>query len=293
MLEETQKAPKTAELEEPSCTGRRKLSWRLGLTELARLAKELSSGKAREETEPNKTNKSALMNQPQPNQKRPRPSSPSSPGPPSGMTRAPPGDLASTSYLYKEFDSLLQAPDLSYSIESSSCTGESDIDTDSILPGLLSKESNSTSDEPSSSNSESSFNTCESSFDTNEPSYSSEVIRKKTYAKNRKKKAPDEFQERGLATQRRPGRGRPRPNRPVPPWTPNGTPHSLQTTKDTAGRALDSPRQCMPEISSMEFETLTALNMAKILRSTAGLLENIEKEDREPHPGQTPRTRRH
>ena len=111
MLEETQKAPKTAELEEPSCTGRRKLSWRLGLTELARLAKELISGKAREETAPNKTDESALVIQLQPTRKRPGfaklteeiaqkrsgPSSPPLPWLPSAMTIDPPGGLAATS----------------------------------------------------------------------------------------------------------------------------------------------------------------------------------------------------
>ena len=63
MLEETQKAPKTAELEEPSCTPRRKSSWRPGLAKLTRLAEELIFVKATEEMAPNKTDESALVTQ--------------------------------------------------------------------------------------------------------------------------------------------------------------------------------------------------------------------------------------
>ena len=107
---------------------------------------------------------------------------------------------------------LLQAPDSSYSSELSSCTGESGFNTNSSLPGLLSDKSSSPSYEQSSSSSESRFDTCKSSFDINEPSHQSEVARKKTYVKTRKKKAPDEFQESTLATQQWPARGRPCPN---------------------------------------------------------------------------------
>ena len=114
----------------------------------------------------------------------------------SGMTRDPPVGLAATSDLYEELGLLLQAPDSSYSSELSSCTGESGFNTDSSLPGLLSDKSSSPSYEQSSSSSESSFDTCKSSFDINEPSHQSEVARKKTYVKTRKKKAPDKFEER-------------------------------------------------------------------------------------------------
>ena len=51
----TEKAPNKTELEEPSCTPRREPSWRPGLAELARLAEEIISGEAREETAPNTT----------------------------------------------------------------------------------------------------------------------------------------------------------------------------------------------------------------------------------------------
>ena len=85
-----------------------------------------------------------------------------------------------------------------------------------------------------------------------------------------------------------PARGHPRPNRPATPWTPNGTTHSLQSTKDAAGRVLNSLRQGRPKISGKDFKTLHVLNMAKTLRNTATLLENTEKEGREPAKGRTP-----
>ena len=185
-----EKATNTTELKEQSWLTRRELSWHPGFTKLARITKELTSSKARVETEPNKTGL-----------KCPCPNSPPSPGLPSGITRAPPGNLAATPELFEELGSLLQAPDSSYSIESSSCISGSGLDADSSMTGLLSDESSPPSDEPSSSSSESSFDTCKSSLDINEPRHPSEVARKKTYVKTRKKKAPDKAQNRALATQ--------------------------------------------------------------------------------------------
>ena len=112
-------------------------------------------------------------------------------------------NTTTASELYEELGLLLQVPDSSYISESDPYTCEWGLDTNSRMPGLLGNESSPTSNKPSSSSSESSFDTCKSSFDTN-PSHQSKVARKKTYIKTRKKKAPDEFQGRALATQRRP-----------------------------------------------------------------------------------------
>ena len=85
---------------------------------------------------------------------------------------------------------LLQAPDPPHSIERNSDTSESDLDTDSSMPGLLNNETSTPSDTPSSSSSESNSNTYKSSSGNNR-SHQPKVIRKKTYVKTRKGKAPD------------------------------------------------------------------------------------------------------
>ena len=57
------------------------------------------------------------------------------------------------------------------------------------------------SDESGSYSSEWSFYTCESRFSIDKPSSLSDVARKKTYFKTRKKKALNKFEESALATQ--------------------------------------------------------------------------------------------
>ena len=78
------------------------------------------------------------------------------------------------------------------------------------------------------------------------------------------------------------GPERPRPSRPPPPWSSSGkpprTPPGLQISKEVAGRDLDSLRPGLHTISSKDFEAFAALNMARILRSTAKLLESTEEE---------------
>ena len=70
--------------------------WRPALAKVARLAEKIT-------------------------QKRPRPSSPPSPGLPNGITRPPPGDIANNSDPHKELGLLVQA----YNNESSSGTSKS------------------------------------------------------------------------------------------------------------------------------------------------------------------------
>ena len=52
MLEETHKAPNTAGLKEPSCTPRRKSSWRPGLAELAGPTEEIAQEHPRHSSPP-------------------------------------------------------------------------------------------------------------------------------------------------------------------------------------------------------------------------------------------------
>ena len=106
------------------------------------------------------------------------------------------------------------------------------------------------------------------------------------------KMEPDEPAESALVTQRQLGLERPCPNRPPLPWLSSGRPPhippSLQTAKEVAGRALDSLRQGLHTVSSKDFETFATLNLARILRSTAELLESTEEEAREQAKGRTP-----
>ena len=60
-----------------------------------------------------------------------------------------------------------------------------------------------------------------------------------------------------------------------------------QTAKNSAGRALNSSKQGLPKVSSKDFETFTAMNMVRILRSAARLLENTEEEAQELVKGRT------
>ena len=50
---------------------------------------------------------------------------------------------------------------------------------------------------------------------------------------------------------------------PLPQLTCPTCPHSLKTTKDAAGRALNSLRKGLPKVSGKDFETFASLNMAR------------------------------
>ena len=106
------------------------------------------------------------------------------------------------------------------------------------------------------------------------------------------KMEPDKPAESTLVIQRQPGLERPRPNRPPLPWLSSGKPSrappSLQTAKEVAGRTLDSSRQGLHTVGSEDFATFAALNRARILRSTAELLESTKEEAQEPTKGRTP-----